>query len=158
MRRREASRLVALVALALAATGCSALGSGCTTPDEELVSSVMERARSQFPVGDRVVDRLELVRARQIALPEDDREAGGASILALRTTSYDADPVSDALAGVEVTNLFLLDADDEVIGPIGTFATESFDVPPPDLPDWEQVAERIVSSPAGNAVRECASS
>lgn len=154
MRRRDVRASLAALLVLAALGGCSR--EGCTTPDDELVASVMERARSGFVVGDNTIDRVELVRARQVALPEGDREAGGVAVLALRTAQFERDPLSEAVPGLEVTALFLLDDDDRVVGPVNGFAEESFDVPPPDLPDWRAARERVDGSPAVDAVAACA--
>lgn len=155
---RRGAVAIALSLVLGATVSCSGrAASGCSSPDDALVASVMSHARSQFVFGRSKIDRIELVRAKQVPLPAELRDSGGESLLALRTMGYFASPVSDALAGAQATDLFLIGAGGEVIAPIGTFAATSFTYPTPTSSGWAAMSARIEGSRASEQAYGCAS-
>lgn len=153
---RHRTTLAATV-LAVLLAGCGLLGGSaeCRDADTSLTDAAMAVAKEGEQPDQAAIDRVELVEAVAVDLPDDLREYGATRLLAIRGAVYDAQPASSDVPGVEGDAFLAVTDDDELVGPIGEVATLMFDVEPPADPAWSDWAADVEASSELESARAC---
>ena len=162
--------LTCVVATVLLATGAACDVSGadrsdqgsCDEADSAVVDRVMAGARTNFrpvlPDGRPgiLVDHLEVKESGVKRLPEKDREFGADRVLVLLVSTFvGGQDSAEGIGSFDGPVHFALDADGELLGPVGQFTTSLFDLEAPTDTGWLTWGDSVEDSTFGGSLYEC---
>ena len=115
----------------------------CDEADPAVVKQIMAGAKTNFrptpPDGGTgvLVDHLKPLDSSVAKLPKKDRKLGADQLLVLLvSTVLGGEDASGGITGFDGALYLALDADGELLGPVGAFSTSFFDLESPGDPGW----------------------